>query len=79
MNTEVPCVNASKIKKALKGMSIGKAGSEDGLTNDLMEDTIDILDKLPVLFTKCLQTYSVPREWKENNIIDSQEMRHPRP
>ena len=43
MNTEVPCVNASEIKKALKGMSRGKAGGEDGLTIDLIKDAGNFL------------------------------------
>ena len=55
MNIEVPCVNTSEIKKALKGMSRGKTVGADGLSIDLIKDAGGLqLDKLALLFTKCL-------------------------
>ena len=57
INIEVPCVSTSEIKKALKGMSRGKAMSADGLSIDLIKDASNfLLNKLAILFTK----YSAP-------------------
>ena len=60
MNNEVPCINKSEIKKALKGMSKGKAGGADGLLIDPIKDTDYFFssNKLAVLFTKGLQNLS---------------------
>ena len=60
-NIEVSCLNTSEIKKILKGMSRGKVGGADGLLSDLIKDEGNfLLEKLAVVFTKCLQTYPVP-------------------
>ena len=63
MKVKVPCTNTSEIKKALKAMRRSKAGGADGLSTDLIKDAGNfLLDKLAVLFTKCLQTCSVLRK-----------------
>ena len=50
----------SEKKKALKGMSKGKAGCAAGLSIDLSKDAGDfLLDKLAVYFSKCLQNCTV--------------------
>ena len=61
MNIEIPCVNTSEIKKALKRASRGKTGGKDGLSIGLMQDAGNfLLDKLAVLITKCLQNCTIP-------------------
>ena len=53
-NIEVSCVNMNEMKKALKGMSKGKAKGVDDLSIDIIRDAGDFLQyKLAVLFTKC--------------------------
>ena len=51
MDIEVPCVDTSEIKKALKEMSRGKAVGENGLSIDVIKDTGNFLQyKLTGLF-----------------------------
>ena len=51
-------------------MSSGKAGGADGFLIDLIKDAGDfLLDKLAVLFSKCLQNCTVPSTWKNAIII----------
>ena len=51
-------------------MSKGKAEGVDGLSIDLIKVAGDfLLDKLAVLFTKCLETSSVLSSWKNVIIV----------
>ena len=61
IKTEVPSVNTSEIKKAQQGNEQGKAWSAYGLSIEQIMDAGDfLLDKLAILFTKCLQTCTIP-------------------
>ena len=58
-------------------MSRDKAEDKYGLSLDQIKDACDfLLDKLAVLFTKCLQICSVPRGWENITNINSQERKY---
>ena len=68
IHIEVLCVNTSEIKKAQKGGAKQEVQMAYRLT--LMKGATDFpLDKLTTIFTKCLQTPSVPSTWKTAIII----------
>ena len=81
MNTEVPYVCTSVIKKTLNGMSRGKAGDEDVLFIDLIKYANDfLLDKHIIRFTKSLQTcYAHKAGKKHHTNTNSQEKTRQKP
>ena len=65
MNIAVTCLNTCGIKKEHIRMSRGKIGDADGLSINLIRDASNfLLDKIIKNFAKCLQTGSVPINWK---------------
>ena len=80
MNIRVTCLNTSEIKKAIKGMSRSKARGADGLSINLIKDAKDfLLEKIAILFTRCLQTCSVHSAWKNVIVILIHKKRHEKP
>ncbi len=67
---EVPSITKDEVRNALKGMSMGKATGEDGLTTDLIKDAGNtVISKLAQLYTSCLQQQKVPKAWKNATIV----------
>ena len=70
LNIETPYINTIEVKKAVKGMSRGKARDSDDLSMDLIKNEGDfLLDKLAIPFTKWFQTCSIPCSTWKNIII----------
>lgn len=66
----VPEVKDWEVEYAVKAMSRGKAGGEDGLTIDLIKDAGQIIwNKLARLFTRCLESQTVPVAWKNAMVV----------
>ena len=66
----VPRVSKEEVTAAIESMSRGKAGGEDGLTIDLIKDAGEtVVGRLADLFTKCLETMSVPSAWKNALVV----------
>lgn len=64
-----------EVRKALEGMKIQRAAGEDGITMDLLTEEGDsVLEKLPVLFSDCLNAQNWPLAWKYANFIPIHEM-----
>ncbi len=69
LNLEVPRVTVEEVRIALKGMSRGKAGVEDGLTGDLIKDAGNFIHKLSQIYITNTYSHRVPRAWKNASII----------
>ena len=66
----VPEVKSWEVEHAAKAMSRGKAGGEDGLTIDLIKDAGQLVwEKLARLFTRCLESQTVPVAWKNAMVV----------
>lgn len=65
-----PHVTCSEVENALKHMSRGKAPGPDGLVTELLQDSgPEVWQRLAALFTRCIETRTVPSEWNEGSIV----------
>ena len=65
-----PNVTCSEVENALKYMSRGKAPGTDGLVIELIQDGgPQVWKRLAALFTKCIETRTIPAEWNEGSIV----------
>lgn len=66
----VPHVTCSEIENALKHMTRGKAPGPDGVVIELIQDSgPEVWARLAELFTKCLETSTIPSDWNEGSIV----------
>ena len=66
----VPQVTCSEVENALKYMSNGKVPGPDGLVIELIKESgPEVWKRLAALFSKCIESSTVPSDWNEGSIV----------